>query len=122
MLQKFVAIVAWACLIFIIYATLSSAGRRPELTESEPMLAVFVERFGAYGLFGGLFRLAYPSRVGPVWLLVLGSAVVLELLQTFIPDRDARVIDAAEKLAGGVAGVVAGRALLSCAGRLGGKM
>ena len=52
MLQKFAAIVAWACLIFIIYATLSFAGRRPELTESEPMLAVFVERFGAYGLLG----------------------------------------------------------------------
>jgi len=118
LLDKFIAIAAWACLIFIIYATLSSAGRRPELTASEPMLAVFVERFGASGLLGVLFRLAYPSRVGLVWILILGSAVVLELLQIVIPDRDARFIDAAEKLAGGVAGVVAGRALLSCAGRL----
>jgi hypothetical protein len=87
MLQKFAAIVAWACLIFIIYATLSSAGRRPELTASEPMLVVFVERFGAYGLLGILFRLAYPNRIGLVWVLVLGSAVVLELLQIFIPTR-----------------------------------
>jgi VanZ family protein len=47
MLQKFIAITAWACLIFIIYATLSSAATRPELTESEPTLAVFVEQFGA---------------------------------------------------------------------------
>jgi VanZ family protein len=122
MLQKSIAIAAWACLIFIIYATLSSAGRRPELTESEPMLAVFVERFGAYGLFGVLFRLAYPSRVRLVWVLVLGSAVVLELLQIVIPGRDARVSDAAEKLAGGAAGILAARTFLSFAGRRGWKM
>jgi VanZ family protein len=119
MLQKFIAVAAWACLIFIIYATLSSASARPELTESEPMLAVFVERFGAYGLLGVLFRRAYPDRIGLVWALVLGSAVVLELLQIVIPDRDARVIDAAEKLAGGAAGIVAAGALLPFAHRLG---
>jgi VanZ family protein len=117
MLQKFIAITAWACLIFIIYATLSSAATRPELTESEPMLAVLVERFGAYGLLGALFRVAYPNRVRMVWALVLGSAVVLELLQILVPDRDARIIDAAEKLAGGAAGILAVRTFL----RLGSK-
>jgi VanZ family protein len=115
--QKLITVAAWACLIFIIYATLSSAGRRPELTESEPMLAVFVERFGAYGLLGVLFRLAYPSRGKLVWLVIVGSAVVLELLQIFIPDRDARLIDALEKLAGGAAGILAARTFLSIAGR-----
>lgn len=119
LLDKLIAVAAWACLIFIVYATLSSADARPQLTQSEPILSVFLERFGAYGLLGVLFRLAYPSRVRPIWVLVLGSAVVLELLQIVIPDRDARVIDAAEKLAGGAAGVVAGRALLSWAGRPG---
>ena len=83
------------------------------------MLAVFVERFGAYGLLGVLFRLAYPSRVRLVWVVVLGSAVVLELLQIVIPDRDARAIDAAEKLAGGAAGILAARTFLSFAGRPG---
>jgi VanZ family protein len=113
MLQKFIAVAAWSCLIFIVYATLSSAGARPELTKSEPALAVFVERFGAYGLLGVLIRLAYPNRVGLVWALVLGSAVVLELLQIVVPDRDARVIYAVEKLAGGAVGIVAAYALLS---------
>jgi hypothetical protein len=122
MLQKFIAAAAWACLIFIAYATLSSAGQRPELTVSEPMLAVFVERFGAYGLLGVLFRLAYPSRVGLVWLLVLASAVVLELLQIVIPDRDARLIDAAEKLAGGATGILAARTFPSFAGHRDWKM
>jgi VanZ family protein len=121
MLQKFITIAAWACLIFIIYATLSSAGQRPELTASEPMLAVFVERFGAYGLLGVLFRLAYPSRIRRVWLLILASAVVLELLQIVIPDRDARLIDAAEKLAGGAAGILAAGTFLAFAARLGWK-
>jgi hypothetical protein len=53
---------AWACLIFIIYATLTSASGRSELTTTEPALVVFIERFGAYGLLGFLFRLAYPRR------------------------------------------------------------
>ncbi len=122
MLQKFIAAAAWACLVFIIYATLSSAGTRPELTESEPALAVFVERFGAYGLLGALFRWAYSSRIRLVWVLVLGSAVVLELLQIVVPDRDARVLDAAEKLAGGAAGILAAHSFPSFAGRLGRKM
>jgi hypothetical protein len=42
----------------------------------------------------------------------LGSAVVLELLQILVPDRDARIIDAAEKLAGGAAGILAVRTFL----------
>ena len=82
------------------------------MTEAESALIVVVERFGAYGLLGLLFRLAYPRRIAPLCALVFGSAVILELLQIVIPDRDARVIDAVEKLAGGAAGIVAGKALL----------
>ena len=98
MLQKLTTVAAWACLIFIIYATLSHAGWRPKLTTTEPALVVIVERFGAYGLLGLLFCLAYPRRIALVRVLVFGSAVVLELLQIVILDRDARVIDAVEKL------------------------
>jgi VanZ family protein len=47
----------------------------------------------------------YPGRVKFVCLLVLGSAVLLELLQIFVPDRDARILDALEKLAGGIVGI-----------------
>ena len=119
MLQKLSTVAAWACLIFIIYATLSHAGGRPELTTTEPPVVVIVERFGAYGLLGLLFCLAYPRRIALVCALVFGSAVVLELLQIVIPDRDARVIDAVEKLAGGAVGIVSSRALLSFAGGVG---
>jgi VanZ family protein len=119
MFRKLVALAAWACLIFIIYATLSSAGARPELTRTEPALVVFIERFGAYALLGLLFCLAYPGRVALVCLLVFGGAVLLELLQIFIPDRDARIFDAAEKLTGGAVGISAARLFLSFAMRRG---
>lgn len=43
-----------------------------------------------------------------VCALVFGSAVILELLQIFVPDRDARVLDVMEKSAGGAAGIMVG--------------
>jgi VanZ family protein len=114
MIHKLIAIAAWACLVFIVYATLSSLHARPELTGVGFYKAFFtvVERFGAYAVLGFLFYLAYPGRIVSVCILVLGSAVILELLQNFVPDRDARVSDALEKLAGGVAGMLAAKAVL----------
>jgi VanZ family protein len=117
MLRQLIAIAAWACLAFIVHATLSSAGARPELTRAEPALAVFVERFGAYALVGLLFCLSYPRRIVFVCFLVFGSAVFLEFLQIFIPDRDARIFDAAEKIAGGAAGILTACIFLSFLGR-----
>lgn len=115
MIQKLTAATAWACLIFIIYATLSSIDARPELTGVGFWKVSFtvVERFGAYTVLGFLFYLAYPNRIAFVCLLVLGSAVILELLQIIIPDRDARIVDALEKLTGGAAGILAARKILA---------
>jgi VanZ family protein len=113
MLRKLIAIAAWLCLLFIIYATLSSIDARPRLTSDEPAPVVYLEHFGAFAVLGLLFCLAYPRRFTFVCILVLGSAVLLEVLQIFIPDRDARVSDALEKLAGGVAGILAARAFLA---------
>jgi VanZ family protein len=42
-------------------------------------------------------------------MLVSGGAIVLELLQNFIPDRHARVVDVMEKLLGGTAGILLGK-------------
>jgi VanZ family protein len=119
MIHKLIAVAAWACLIFIVYATLSSLHARPELTGIGFYKAFFtvVERVGAYGVLGFLFYLAYPNRIALVCVLVLGNAVILELLQNFVPDRDARVSDALEKLAGGVAGILAAKAFLVLTGK-----
>jgi VanZ family protein len=115
MMSKFIAVAAWSCLVFIVYATLSSIEARPELVAGGFYKAFFtvLERFGAYAVLGLLFFLAYPGNVRFVCLLVFGSAIILECLQIFIPDRDARIIDALEKLAGGAVGILAANALLS---------
>ena len=64
--------------------------------------------------FSGFFSIfACPNQVAFVCLLVLGSAVILELLQIIIRDRDARVVDALEKFAGGAAGILAARKILA---------
>jgi VanZ family protein len=106
MLHKLVSMTAWACLLFVASATLSPAYLRPRLTETEPTLIVIFEHVGAFAVMGFLFSEAY-SRTTLVCLVVLGSAVILELLQLVVSDRDARVIDAVEKLVGGGVGIIA---------------
>jgi VanZ family protein len=110
MLHKLIVAAAWACLIYIAYATSSPIAARPELVETGIYKAFFtvVERFGAYAVLGLLFCLAYPRHITFVCVLVFGSAVILELMQNFIPDRDARVVDVIEKLVGGAAGILLG--------------
>jgi VanZ family protein len=117
MMHKIIAAAAWLLLVFIAHATLTSIEARPELHSGGFYKAFFtvLERFGAYAVLGLLFYLAYPRQVGLVCLLVFGSAVFLEILQIFVPDRDARVVDALEKMAGGAAGMLAARAVLALA-------
>jgi VanZ family protein len=64
------------------------------------------------GTLGDLRNLAYPRQVAFVCLIVLGSAVLLEILQLLTPGRHGRAQDAIEKMAGGVVGIVIGRAIL----------
>src|SRR5271155_5518755 len=103
MLRKLIIAAAWSCLAFIIYATLSSIDARPVIAGG---YFTILERFGAYAVLGFLFRLAYPRHLTFVCIMVFGSAVVLELLQNFVPDRDPRLLDAVEKLLGGAVGLV----------------
>ncbi|MGY8661364.1 hypothetical protein Q3C01_03210 [Bradyrhizobium sp. UFLA05-109] len=56
--------------------------------------------------------MAYPRRIPAVLIFVLATAVSLEVLQLLTPDRHARVLDGVQKIAGGVLGVFAGRAIL----------
>lgn len=101
--QRLIIAAAWTCLAFIIFATLSSLPARPVIAGG---LFTIVERFGAYAVFGSLLYLAYPRHLAFVCIVVLGSAVTLELLQSLIPDRHPRALDAIEKLLGGIVGIV----------------
>lgn len=110
MSSKFTTTLAWSCLVFITYATLSPASLRPGVGGSdEPWSIVLIEHLGAFGLLGFLFSTSYPKKRTFVLTVVFGSAVLLELLQLFAPGRDARIIDAIEKLTGGGLGLLAAR-------------
>ena len=112
MLRKLAPTTAWACLLFVASVTLSPVYLRPRLMESETALIVILEHVGAFAVIGFLFSVTY-TRTTLVCLLVLGSAVILELLQLVALDRDARVIDAIEKLTGGGVGIIAAKFMRS---------
>ena len=94
---------AWASVGFIVYATLVPLGMRPTLG----WIGANYERFAAYAVASAFLVLAYPHHPKRVGILVIAIAVVLEIAQLAIPDRDARVIDTLVKVAGGFAGIVA---------------
>jgi VanZ family protein len=119
MFEKIISLLAWLLLVFIMYATLSPLSSRPSLVVTETATWVAIERFGAYGLLGLLFGLAYARKLTLVVLVVVGSAIGLELLQLFIADRDARFIDVVEKLTGGIAGIGAAQVLQALSRRHG---
>ena len=107
MFHKLITVSAWALLAFIAYATISPIQDRPTLATSNSF-----EHLAAFAILGGLFCLAYPRQIVLVFLIVLGSAVLLEFAQLLTPDRHGRVQDAIEKIAGGAVGILAGRAIL----------
>ncbi len=111
-LHKLVLTAAWCCLLFLAFATLAPLHLRPQMTAAETWLSVLIEHVGAFGVLGLLFTVCYPRRYGFVCVIVFGSAVLLELLQLFAPDRDARIIDAVEKIIGRAAGIAGASWLL----------
>ena len=112
MLQKVITAAAWACLSFIVFATLSSIHERPVIAGGH---FAAIERFSAYAVLGLLLYLAYPRHLAYVCITVFGGAIVLELLQHLTPDRHGRLLDAIEKLLGGMAGLLLAGILQSSA-------
>ena len=72
-----------------------------------------IDQYLAFAVAGSLFGLAYPRQKFFVCILVLGSAVLLELSQLLTPDRHARVIDAVRKIVGGATGIAYARLAIS---------
>jgi VanZ family protein len=110
MFTKIAAVASWIVLGFIVYATIAPIQDRPTLPASSSF-----EHLAAFALLGALFCFGYPRHIVLVCMIVLGSAVLLELAQILTPDRHARVPDALEKMSGGVAGIAAARTLLAFA-------
>ena len=116
---KFIAIAAWASVAVLAYATLAHVGfvysiyfkLAPFLLQADMRTYVHFEHVIAFMIFGGIFAFAYPKRIIFVCCVVFLSAVILEYLQTFTPDRHGTLIDAFEKIVGGALGIFAARAI-----------
>jgi VanZ family protein len=106
MFHKLITVAAWGLLAFIVYATISPIQDRPTLPTSTSF-----EHLAAFAVLGALFCLAYPRHIVLVCLIVFCSAVMLEVMQLWTPDRHGRIQDAVEKMAGGFVGIVIGRAI-----------
>ena len=62
---------------------------------------------------GLLFALAYPNRPVRAVLIVVGSAILLEILQLLTSDRHGRLVDAMTKVTGAASGVMLARFMLN---------
>lgn len=108
-------IAAWAAISLIGYATLTKvqfiyliySKIRPYLFGLNMAAWAHMEHAIAFLTLGGLFALAYPRRTRLVFLIVIGSAIIFEFLQTLTPDRHGTVFDASEKIVAGCAGIAA---------------
>lgn len=98
MVRKLAVFAAWATFGLICFVTLSPLGLRPGTGSVGP------ERFAAYALLGSLFVIAYPRHFVRVASFILIAAFGLELMQHLTPDRHGHLIDAMEKIVGGLAG------------------
>ena len=108
-LRIILKLVAWAGLVLVAIAALAPIEFRPTTSSLSPP----IERFGAFAAVGLAFALAYPRQFWLAALLVIGAAVVIEMLQVLAPSRHGRPADALVKVAGAAAGLFVGRIFLS---------
>lgn len=102
-IKRAASLFAWILFAVIAYSTMSPLDLRPRIGHM-----VHLERFGAFGLLGLLFAIAYPRRLALVLVLVFATAIGFELLQMVSADRHARATDVMVKLLGGACGVFGG--------------
>ena len=111
---RLITATAWVAFIAIAYATLTKVGfvyaiylkLAPYLMRPQMHVYAHFEHVIAFAILGILFGLAYPKRTILVCSIVFGAATLLEIAQTFTPDRHGTLIDAMEKMAGGAIGIL----------------
>ena len=101
--RRLVRLAAWGSLAFVALVTVAPLGWRP-VSGYSPQL----ERLVAFFVVGSLFAAAYPRHIILAAAVVLGAAVLLELLQLLSPSRYGRLFDASVKIAGGAFGLALG--------------
>jgi VanZ family protein len=103
----------------VFYATVTDVGfvyslyfkLSPFLMQTDMRSFARFEHVIAFTCVGSIFSFAYPDRIVSVSCAVLLTAVSLEYLQTWTPDRHGTFVDACEKIAGGGLGISAAHAI-----------
>ena len=90
----------WLLAAAIGFVTLAPIHLRPQTGH------VFLERFAAFLALGAAFVAAYPNRTRLALVVIPLIAVALEAMQTLVPSRHGEVLDALEKVGGGLTGIV----------------
>jgi hypothetical protein len=124
--NTWLAITAWIAVIAIAYATLTHVSfvygiyfkLSPFLMGPGMQTYAHFEHVIAFAVLGALFGFAYPRRLIVVCSVVLGSAALLEILQTMTPDRHGTLVDALEKMGGGALGIALARATVQFRSRI----
>lgn len=101
MLEK-VAVGLGTCFLLVtIFASWSPPGLRPVTSFS-----VGWEHIAAFGILGGCWGFAFPRRTFQLMLLLVMTAIILEVGQIVVPGRHARLIDVATKIVGAGVGTL----------------
>jgi VanZ family protein len=107
MISKIAAVLAWLLLAAITFVTISPINLRPETGHA------FLERFLTFAALGATFGIGYRRQMPFAAAVTIVAAIGLEAVQLLAPGRHARVVDAAEKVAGGLVGLVVAAAWLA---------
>src|SRR5665213_2053764 len=99
MIRRSALVPFWLLVAAITFVTLSPIQFRPRTGHA------VLERFGAFFALGAAFMTAYPKRLPTAVGVVSVIAVALAAMQKLVPSRHGEVLDALEKLAGGLMGV-----------------
>ncbi|MGX1785199.1 VanZ family protein [Bosea sp. NPDC055332] len=100
-MRRWAALIGWAAVAVVVFATLSPIGDRPHIAHMGPQL----ERFIAYLVAAAALATAYPARKGVILICIVAGAAGLELAQHFEASRHARALDALVKIMGGFSGL-----------------
>lgn len=117
-MKRFSFIAVWIAAAAVVYGTVAPA-RLPYAIYfklapwlGHPSIHKFaaIEHLAAFALLGALIAFAVPNRIVVACCIISFSVVLLECLQTLTPDRHGTIVDACEKIGGGLLGVVAAHA------------
>lgn len=118
MFRKLIIIAAWVSIVVVFYGTMTDVGfvyslyykLSPFLMHTDMRSFARFEHIIAFACLGAIFSFAYPGRVVYVAGALFLAAVSFEYLQTWTPDRHGTLVDACEKIAGGILGVFSAHA------------